>query len=41
VVSAISISVNAGMQLRRVADEKCPGKRREENGCDDNTRAIL
>ena len=41
VVATIRITVNACMQLRRDANEKCPGKRREENGCDNNTRAIL
>lgn len=41
VVAAIRVTVNASVQLRRDANEKCPGKRREENGCDSNTRAIL
>jgi len=41
VVATIRITVNACMQLRRDANEKRPGKRREENGCDNNTRAIL
>jgi len=40
-VDAISISVDARMQSRRNADEKCPRKRREQKGCDDNTRALL
>ena len=34
VVATIRVTVNASMQLRRDANEKCPGKRREENGCD-------
>ena len=41
VVATIRVTVNAFVQLRRDADEKCPGKRREENDCDNNTRAIL
>ena len=41
VVTAIRVTVNASVQLRRDANEKCPGKRREENGRDNNTRAIL
>ena len=41
VVSAISISVDARVQLGRYADQKRPRKRRKENGCDNNPRAIL
>ena len=41
VVSAICVSVNARMQLRRDADEKCPGKRCKENARNKNTRASL
>ena len=41
VVTMIRVTVDASMQLRRDANEKCPGKCREENGCDNNTRAIL
>jgi hypothetical protein len=41
VVTAVRVIVNASMQLRRDANEKCPGERREKNGCDNNTRAIL
>ena len=41
VVTTIRVTVDAFVQSRRDADEKCPGKRREENGCDNNTRAIL
>ena len=41
VVTAIRVSVNARMQLRRDADEKCPGKRRKQNGCNKSTCTIL
>jgi hypothetical protein len=41
VVSAMCIRVNARMQLRRDADEKCPGKRCKQNGRNKDTRASL
>ena len=41
VVTTIRVTVNASVQSRRDANEKCPGKRREENGRNKNTRAIL
>ena len=41
VVHTICISVNARMQLRRDADEKCPGKRCKQNGRNKNARASL
>ena len=41
VVSLICIRVDAGMQSRRDADEKCPGKRCKQNGRNKSTCAIL
>ena len=41
VVSLICIRVDAGMQSRRDADEKCPGKRCKKNARNKNTRASL
>ena len=41
VVNAIRVIVNARMQSRRDADEKCPGKRCKQNGRNKNTRASL
>ena len=41
VVTAIRVTVNASVQSRRDADEKCPGKRRKEYGRNKNTRASL
>jgi ribosomal protein S13 len=41
VVSLICIRVYAGMQSRRDADEKCPGKRCKQNARNKNTRASL
>ena len=41
VVSLICIRVDAGMQSRRDADEKCPGKRCKQNARNKNTRASL
>ena len=41
VVTAIRVGVNAAMQSRRDADEKCPGKRCEQNARNKNTRASL
>ena len=41
VVTAIRITVNASVQSRRDADEKCPGKRRKQDARNKNTRASL
>ena len=41
VVTAIRVSVNASVQSRRDADEKCPGKRCKENARNKDTRASL
>jgi hypothetical protein len=41
VVTAIRIIVNVSMQLRRGADEKCPGKRCKQNARNENTHAGL
>ena len=41
VVAAIRITVNASMQSRRYADEKCPGKRCKQNARNKKTRASL
>ena len=41
VVTTIRVTVNASMQLRRDANEKCPGKRCKENGRNKNTRAMF
>ena len=41
VVTTIRVTVNASVQSRRNADEKCPGKRRKQNGRNQNTRASL
>jgi len=41
VVTAIRITVNASMQLRRDADEKCPPKRCKQKGRNKNTRASV
>ena len=41
VVAAIRAVVNAVMQPRREADEKCPGKRRKQSARNKNTRAGL
>ena len=41
VVAMIRVTVNASMQLRRDADEKCPGERCKEYGRNKNTRASL
>ena len=41
VVAAIRITVNASMQSRRYADEKCPGERRKQNGRNKNTCVSL
>ena len=41
VVTAIRLMMNARMQLRRDADEKCPGKRCKQNGRNKNSRASL
>ena len=41
VVTTIRVTVNASVQTRRDADEKCPRKRREQNGRNKNTRASL
>ena len=41
VVAAIRVSMNASVQSRRDADEKCPGKRRKQNGRNKSTCAIL
>ena len=41
VVTAIRVIVNARMQSRRDADEKCPGKRCKQNGRNKCTRASL
>jgi hypothetical protein len=41
VVSLICIRVDAGMQSRRDADEKCAGKRCKQNARNKNTRASL
>jgi len=41
VVSTIRITVNAAVQLRRDADEKCPPKRCKQKGRNKNTRASV
>jgi len=41
VVTAIRVGVNASVQARRDADEKCPGKRCKQKSRDKNTRASL
>ena len=41
VVTTIRVTVNASVQSWRGADEKCPGKRRKQNGCNKSTCAIL
>ena len=41
VVTTIRVTVNASVQSRRDADEKCPGERRKEYGRNKNTRASL
>ena len=41
VVTAIRVTVNASVQSRRDADEKCPGERCKEYGRNKNTRASL
>lgn len=41
VITAIRVSVNASVQSRRDADEKCPGKRCKQNARNKNTRASL
>ena len=41
VVTAIRVTVNASVQSRRDADEKCPGKRCKQNARNKNTRASL
>ena len=41
VVTAIRVTVNASVQSRRDADEKCPGKRRKQDARNKNTRASL
>ena len=41
VVTAIRVTVNASVQSRRDADEKCPGKRCKQNARNKKTRASL
>ena len=41
VVTAIRVTVNASVQSRRDADEKCPGERCKQNARNKNTRASL
>lgn len=41
VVTAIRVTVNASVQSRRDADEKCPGKRCKQDGRNKDTRASL
>ena len=41
VVTAIRVTVNASVQLRRDADEKCPGERCKQTGRNKNTRTSL
>ena len=41
VVTAIRVIVNVSVQLRRAADEKCPGKRRKQNSRNKNARVGL
>ena len=41
VVTTIRVTVNASVQSRRDADEKCPGERCKEYGRNKNTRASL
>jgi hypothetical protein len=41
VVTAIRVSVDASVQSRRDADEKCPGKRCQQNGRNKGTRPTL
>jgi hypothetical protein len=41
VVTTIRVTVNASVQSRRDADEKCPGKRRKQDARNKNTRASL
>jgi len=41
VVTTIRVTVNASVQLRRDANEKCPGKRRKQNGRNKNTCVSL
>ena len=41
VVTTIRVTVNASVQSRRDADEKCPGKRCKQNARNKDTRASL
>ena len=41
VVTTIRVTVNASVQSRRDADEKCPGERCKEYGRNKNLRASL
>ena len=41
VVTTVRVTVNASVQSRRNADEKCPGERRKDYGRNENTRASL
>ena len=41
VVTAIRVTVNASVQSRRDADEKCPGERCKQNGRNKNTCVSL
>ena len=41
VVATIRVTVNASMQLRRDANQKCPGKRCKQNARNKNSRASL
>ena len=41
VIDAIRVSMNASVQSRRDANEKCPGKRCKQNGRNKNPCAIL